>query len=772
MANLNIPLTLRQIKGSPLTFSEGDTNFTNLRDAINSVHEEPKFTNPMTNLGDLIVGGTSGVATRLGIGSSGQILTVSSGVPSWESLAFQLPTINSGTSNEFLTNDGLSAFWASPFPDQSSYTIGGYYLYTNGTTVSWQLTPPALRNPMITSGDIIVGGVLGAGGRLGIGVVGQVLTATSSTTLGWTSVIPAMSSATNNYFLTNNGTITNWTSVIQVPSIVIGQTGYLLSNNGTIPQWIINTTPPSVIGQAGNFLTNNGTTTNWTAINQVPATINNGGKFLATDGASYFWSSGALTNPMTAYGDIIHGSAGGSPVNLQIGTVGQVLTVYDAGSHLDAHWSTPSFISPMTYYGDLIIGGVNGSAIKLAVGSAGQVLSSYDTGFGYNSVHWTNTLSNPMTNSGDIIIGGVSGAANRLGIGAANTVLCSNGLEINWATVIPPMIGNSGLFLTNNGTAASWGSIPSQFPSQTSNGGKYLTTDGINVSWNTVSAGFANPLTATGDILVSTVGTTPGVVNIGSSGQVLTVVSGGPSWQPIPSQIPSQTGNSGYFLTTNGTNTSWYQINQLVPTVSGGTNGQFLGNNGTTFSWMALPNQVPSISGQSGKYLSTDGSVMQWSPIQTIPSTTGNAGKVLGTDGTIVYWLSQASSSSLGVVPLSFTSGSLTVNASEIDTVTTTCYAFQIFNISVNTPCRIRFYGTMASATADLSRLSSTPPTGNLGLMAEFLFISTALSWICSPVPTCFNNDASPSQIIYMTVQNIGASTTTITVTATLLKLE
>jgi len=39
---------------------------------------------PMTTLGDLIVGGASGTGQRLGVGSNTQVLTVASGVPSWQ----------------------------------------------------------------------------------------------------------------------------------------------------------------------------------------------------------------------------------------------------------------------------------------------------------------------------------------------------------------------------------------------------------------------------------------------------------------------------------------------------------------------------------------------------------------------------------------------------------------------------------------------------------------------------------------------------------------
>jgi len=43
------------------------------------------MTNPMTTLGDMIYGGSSGTPTRLAIGAEGSILTVSSGLPVWVS---------------------------------------------------------------------------------------------------------------------------------------------------------------------------------------------------------------------------------------------------------------------------------------------------------------------------------------------------------------------------------------------------------------------------------------------------------------------------------------------------------------------------------------------------------------------------------------------------------------------------------------------------------------------------------------------------------------
>lgn len=58
--------------------------FTSASSAIFfDVVQSSGMTNPMTTTGDTIYGGASGTPTRLGIGSSGQVLTVASGIPSW-----------------------------------------------------------------------------------------------------------------------------------------------------------------------------------------------------------------------------------------------------------------------------------------------------------------------------------------------------------------------------------------------------------------------------------------------------------------------------------------------------------------------------------------------------------------------------------------------------------------------------------------------------------------------------------------------------------------
>jgi hypothetical protein len=81
---------------------------------------------------------------------------------------------------------------------------------------------------------------------------------------------------------------------------------------------------------------------------------------------------------------------------------------------------------------------------------------------------------------------------------------------------------------------------------------------------------------ATGDILYASAINTLSKLTAGTNGYVLTMVAGLPSWAAASGgvSLPSQTGNSGKYLTTDGTNASWGAI-----VVTGWTT---TGNAGTT----------------------------------------------------------------------------------------------------------------------------------------------------------------------------------------------
>ena len=111
--------------------------------------------------------------------------------------------------------------------------------------------------------------------------------------------------------------------------------------------------------------------------------------------------------------------------------------------------------------------------------------------------------------------------------------------------------------------------------------------------------------------------------NYGTAGHVLTSggASAAPSWTAVAAAtdpLPSQTGNSGKYLGTNGTAASWQTIVATSPLPSQtGNSGKYLGTDGTAASWQSIvaTSPLPSQTGNSGKYLSTDGSAATWQAI-------------------------------------------------------------------------------------------------------------------------------------------------------------
>jgi hypothetical protein len=110
-----------------------------------------------------------------------------------------------------------------------------------------------------------------------------------------------------------------------------------------------------------------------------------------------------------------------------------------------------------------------------SVGAATSIASQTGTGSKF-VVDNTPTLITPVL--------GVATATSINGttIPSSKTLVATDSTEY----VVPSQTGNSGKYLTTNGTVSSWGAVDA-LPSQTSNAGKYLTTDGTTASWATVT---------------------------------------------------------------------------------------------------------------------------------------------------------------------------------------------------------------------------------------------------------------------------------------------
>lgn len=128
-----------------------------------------------------------------------------------------------------------------------------------------------------------------------------------------------------------------------------------------------------------------------------------------------------------------------------------------------------------------------------------------------------------------------------------NTLPDSNG-NVNLDT-LPSQTGQSGKFLTTDGTYASWATVDA-LPSQTGNSGKFLTTNGTTASW-----GNAIENKATGTNAVSIIGSATsksGAVNIGNTS------SAGTAYNVAIGQNASASGNNVSASPAYGASTAAY----------------------------------------------------------------------------------------------------------------------------------------------------------------------------------------------------------------------
>jgi len=155
----------------------------------------------------------------------------------------------------------------------------------------------------------------------------------------------------------------------------------------------------------------------------------------------------------------------------------------------------------------------------------------------------------------------------------------------DYQTPLPSQTGNSGKFLTTDGTNMSWaaaggGGGGAGLPDQTGKSGKFLTTNGTDASWGDIPSDSTKQAKITANGLLK--GDGNGGVSAAVSGtDYQAPLTAGTDYQtPLvagtdyQTPLPSQSGNSGKFLTTDGSAMSWAAVTAsgvgALP-ISGGT---------------------------------------------------------------------------------------------------------------------------------------------------------------------------------------------------------
>lgn len=366
-----------------------NVTLTNLGSSIEISSIDTGMLNPMTTLGDIIVGAASGAPDRLPIGSEGQVLTVSSGSPAWA-------TIPTQTGDHKVLVDSSD---------------------TNPQYLGVKLKSGAGINISYYNHD-----------KMEIASLGQ-LKINSSGALGY---------LTDKLIQGSGITLTKTNNDITIAADTQpGDHKVLASSGDPTPDYL----GDKLVQGTGITLTKG-----VSDITIAADTQNGDHKVLATtDDAT---GAGALADKLYVFSPLVQSTAtaGGVKrvtIRINAGTDGTVLTsnsgsvawttpATQTGDHktiVDSNDTTPDYLASKLTAGSNVTITNNGSSLEI---------SATDTGF-----------ANPMTAKGDLIVGGSAGSPYALSMGTAGQVLTSTGSDISWSNlptkidwVVNPGLGN------------------------------------------------------------------------------------------------------------------------------------------------------------------------------------------------------------------------------------------------------------------------------------------------------------------------------------------
>jgi hypothetical protein len=262
-----------------LPIANGGTGQTTAAAAFNAL-------SPITTTGDLIVGNGTNSATRLGIGSTGQVLTVSGGTSVWST-----PTTGGGTitRTDFTATGGQTVFTVS-------YTVGLIDVYQNGAKLA-QADFTATNGTSITlatgatAGDLIQAEVFSSL-NLYSTITSETFNGTGSQTVFTMSSVPANAASL----------------LVAISGVVQDPTTYTVSSNTLT----FSTAPPSAsgnisvrylgiasVGTVGSF---SGGTTGLTPASATTGAVVLGGTLATTNGGTGLTTVGTNGQVLTSNG--------------------------------------------------------------------------------------------------------------------------------------------------------------------------------------------------------------------------------------------------------------------------------------------------------------------------------------------------------------------------------------------------------------------------------------------------------------------------------------
>lgn len=137
-------------------------------------------------------------------------------------------------------------------------------------------------------------------------------------------------------------------------------------------------------------------------------------------------------------------------------------------------------------------------------------------------------------------------------------------------------------------------------------------------------------------------------------------------------------------------------------------------------------------------------------------------------------WVRLANSSEVAVSTrdtFAVTTNNLGNNGTDYPNITSAYKSYLLFKIEVDRASWVRIYTSSAARSADTTRSIDVDPAPGSGVLAEII-TTGAQTQVLTPAVIGFNDDATPTDTIYLAVTNRSGTSGTVTVTLTALKLE